>query len=436
MSEAAPGNAKRSIRVHLSLGLLVVFILAAGLGGWGSTAQISGALIAPGFVVVDSNVKRVQHPTGGVVGELRARDGDVVRAGDVLIRLDDTTTRSSLAIIIKGLNALWARGARLDAELEGTDRVVFPIELTSRKDDRDAIAAMASEAKLFETRRTSRSGQRAQLQERVAQLKLEIDGLSAQERAKGKEIELIRKELDGVRSLYARNLVQLSRLTGLERDGARLEGDQGQFIAAMAAIRGRIAETELQILQIDKDLGSEVSKELREINDKVGELVERRITAEDQLRRVEIRSPLDGIVLQSNAHTVGGVIAAGDTVMLIVPQTDNLSVEARINPQDIDQVRVGQKVLLRMSAFNQRTTPEITGVVSRISPDITTDQRTGQNYYTVRIAISPEEIARLGEVRVIPGMPVEAFIQTGERTLLSYLAKPLHDQLHRAFREK
>ena len=436
MSEKAPGNAQRSIRRHLSFGLLVVFILAAGLGGWGSTAQISGALIAPGFVVVDSNVKRVQHPTGGVVGELRARDGDVVRAGDILIRLDDTTTRSSLAIITKGLNALWARGARLDAELDGADRVVFPIELTSRKDDRDAIAAMASEAKLFETRRTSRSGQRAQLQERVAQLKLEIDGLSAQERAKAKEIELIRKELDGVRSLFARNLVQLSRLTGLERDAARLEGDRGQFIAAIAGIRGKMAETELQILQIDKDLGSEVSKELREINDKIGELVERRITAEDQLRRIEIRSPLDGIVLQSNAHTVGGVIAAGDTVMLIVPQTDNLSVEARINPQDIDQVRVGQKVLLRMSAFNQRTTPEITGVVSRISPDITTDQRTGQNHYTVRIAISPEEIARLGEVRIIPGMPVEAFIQTGERTLLSYLAKPLQDQLHRAFREK
>jgi HlyD family secretion protein len=436
MSEKGSANAQRSIRRHLSFGLLVVFILAAGLGGWGSTAQISGALIAPGFVVVDSNVKRVQHPTGGVVGELRARDGDVVSAGDILIRLDDTTTRASLAIITKGLNALWARGARLDAELDGADRVAFPIELTSRKDDRDAIAAMASEAKLFETRQTSRSGQRAQLQERVAQLKLEIDGLSAQERAKAKEIELIRKELDGVRSLFARNLVQLSRLTGLERDAARLEGDRGQFIAAMAAIRGKMAETELQILQIDKDLGSEVSKELREINDKVGELVERRITAEDQLRRIEIRSPLDGIVLQSNAHTVGGVIGAGDTVMLIVPQTDNLSVEARINPQDIDQVRVGQKVLLRMSAFNQRTTPEITGVVSRISPDITTDQRTGQNHYTVRIAISPEEIARLGEVRVIPGMPIEAFIQTGERTLLSYLAKPLQDQLHRAFREK
>jgi HlyD family secretion protein len=436
MSEAAPANAARSIRTHLTLGLLVVVILAVGLGGWGSTAQISGALIAPGFVVVDSNVKRVQHPTGGVVGELRARDGDVVKAGDVLIRLDETITRASLAIITKGLNALWARGARLDAELEGVDHVVFPIELTSRKHDRDAVAAMASETKLFETRRTSRSGQRAQLRERVAQLNLEIDGLLAQERAKAREIELIHKELDGVRSLFARNLVQVSRLTALERDAARLEGDRGQFIAAMAATRGKMAETELQILQIDKDLGSEVSKELREINDKIGELVERRITAEDQLRRIEIRSPLDGIVLQSTAHTVGGVIAAGDTVMLIVPQTDSLSVEARINPQDIDQVRVGQKVLLRMSAFNQRTTPEIIGDVARVSPDITTDQRTGQSHYTVRLAISPDEIARLGEVRIIPGMPVEAFIQTGERTLLSYLAKPLHDQLQRAFREK
>lgn len=436
MNKAGRSNTQRSIRAHLTLGLLVVLILAVGLGGWGSTAQISSALIAPGSVVVDSNVKKVQHPTGGVVGELLARDGDVVRAGDVLVRLDDTMTRASLAIITKALDALWARGARLYAEGEGADRLRFPTELTDRNDDPDVVAVMASETAAFETRRASRSGQRAQLLERVAQLKVEIEGLTAQEQAKAKEIELIHKELDGVRKLFARNLIQVSRLTALERDAARLEGERGRLIAAIAGVKGKIAETELQILQVDRDLRTEVSKELREVNDKIGELVERRITAEDQLRRIEIRSPLDGIVLQSNVHTVGGVISAGDTVMLIVPQADDLSVEARINPQDIDQVRVGQKVLLRMSAFNQRTTPELTGDVSRVSPDITTDQRTGQSHYTVRISIPPVEIARLGEVRVIPGMPVEAFIQTGERTLLSYLAKPLHDQLYRAFREK
>jgi HlyD family secretion protein len=175
---------------------------------------------------------------------------------------------------------------------------------------------------------------------------------------------------------------------------------------------------------------------MREINDKIGEFVERKVTAEDQLRRVEIRAPQDGMVLQSTVHTVGGVITAGDAVMLIVPESDNLSVEAKVNPQDIDQLRIGQKTLLRLSAFNQRTTPELNGNVSRISPDTTTDQRTGQSFYTIRVSLPPAEVAKLGDVKLIPGMPVEAFVQTGERTMISYLAKPLSDQLMRAFREK
>ena len=179
-----------------------------------------------------------------------------------------------------------------------------------------------------------------------------------------------------------------------------------------------------------------MSKDLRETNDKIGEFVERKVTAEDQLRRVDIRSPQDGMVMQSNVHTIGGVITAGDAIMLIVPQADNLSVEARVNPQDIDQLQLGQKTLLRFSAFNQRTTPELIGVVSRVSADTTTDQRTGQSYYTLRVALPPEEVARLGDVKLIPGMPVEAFVQTGDRTMMSYLVKPLQDQLMRAFREK
>jgi HlyD family secretion protein len=190
------------------------------------------------------------------------------------------------------------------------------------------------------------------------------------------------------------------------------------------------------VIQIDKDLVSEVSKDLRETNDKIREFVERKVAAEDQLRRIDIRAPQDGVVLQSTVHTLGGVIAAGDAIMLIVPQTDSLSVEAKVNPQDIDQLRIGQSTLLRLSAFSQRTTPELNGVVTRISPDTTTDQRTGLTYYTIRISMPPEEVARLGEVKLIPGMPVETFVQTGDRTLLSYLMKPLQDQLMRALREK
>ena len=425
-----------SIQRHLIVGLSVVILLAGGLGGWASTAEISGALIAPGSIVVESSVKKVQHPTGGVVGEVRAHDGDLVKAGDVVVRLDDTVTKASLAIVTKNLDGLWARAARLEAEQRGLDKITFPPMLTDRASDPEVKAVMASEAKLFEVRVNGRTGQKAQLRERIVQLNEEIAGLAAQEKAKDQEIELVQKELTGVSDLYDKHLVQLSRLTTLQRDAARLSGERAQYIASRAQAKGKITETELQIIQVDKDVVSDVSKDLRETNDKIGEFVERKVTAEDQLRRVDIRAPQSGMVLQSSVHTVGGVISAGDTIMLIVPQADDLQVEAKVNPQDIDKLQVGQKTLLRLSAFNQRTTPELNGVVTRVSPDVTTDQRTGQSYYTIRVSMPPEEVARLGDVKLIPGMPVEAFVQTGERTLLSYLIKPLNDQLMRAFREK
>ena len=429
-------GARASIRLHLIVGLAVVVILAGGLGGWASTAEISGALIAPGQIVVESNVKKVQHPTGGVVGEVLARDGDIVKAGDILVRLDDTVTKASLAIVTKNLDAQWARAARLEAEQRGQDKITFPPQLLTRINDADVKSLILSETKLFEVRVTGRTGQKAQLRERITQLNEEISGLSAQEKAKDQEIALVEKELAGVRDLYDKHLVQISRLTTLERDTARLNGERAQYIASRAQAKGKITETELQIIQVDKDMVSEVSKDLRETNDKIGEFVERKVTAEDQLRRVDIRAPQDGMVLQSTVHTVGGVITAGDAVMMIVPQADALSVEAKVNPQDIDKLQIGQKTLLRLSAFNQRTTPELNGVVSRVSPDVTTDQRTGQSYYTIRVSMPPQELARLGDVKLIPGMPVEAFVQTGDRTLISYLMKPLSDQLMRAFREK
>ncbi|HVX74567.1 MAG TPA: HlyD family type I secretion periplasmic adaptor subunit [Bradyrhizobium sp.] len=434
MSGGKVRDTRASIRIHLVVGLTVVILLAGGLGGWASTAEISGALIAPGRIVVESSVKKVQHPTGGVVGELLAHDGDIVKAGQVLVRLDDTVTKANLAIVTKTLDALHARAARLQAEQQGADKVTFPAALLDRAGDRDVRDVMASETKLFEVRTTGRAGQKAQLHERIRQLNEEIDGLDAQEKAKEQEIALVKQELTGVRALYEQHLVQLARLTTLERDGARLEGERAQYVASKAQTKGKITETELQIIQIDKDMVSDVSKDLRETNDKIGELVERKVTAEDQLRRVDIRAPQDGMVEQSTVHTVGGVISAGDAIMMIVPQTDDLQVEAKVNPQDIDKLQIGQKTLLRLSAFNQRTTPELHGVVTRVSPDVTTDQRTGQTYYTIRVSMPPAEIARLGEVKLIPGMPVEAFVQTGERTLLSYLVKPLHDQLMRAFR--
>jgi HlyD family secretion protein len=429
-------DSQASIRRHIIAGSVIVAVLAVGFGGWASTAEISGALIAQGTIVVDSNIKKVQHPTGGVVGEVRVHDGDRVKAGDILIQLDETVTRANLAIVTKSLTELYARQARLAAERDGADSVAMPPEFKDQADDPDVKAALGSERKLFDLRRTARLGQKDQLQERIKQLQEQIAGLVAQQDAKAKEISFIDQELSGVRDLWQKNLVQLNRLTSLERDEARVEGERGQLIASAAEAKGRIAEIQLQILNVDQEFSSDVAKELREIDGKIGEAVERKVTAEDQLKRTDLRAPQDGIVFQSTANTVGGVIAAGDPVMMIVPEADKLSVEVKVEPKDIDQVAIGQPVVLRFSAFNQRTTPELNGSVTRTGADTTNDQRTGLSYYLVRIGIEPGELDRLGPVKLTPGMPVEAFIQTGERTLVSYLVKPLHDQLMRSMREK
>jgi HlyD family secretion protein len=294
---------------------------------------------------------------------------------------------------------------------------------------------MAAEVRLFELRRAARAGQKSQFNERINQAKDEIVGFGAQKTAKDKEIAFIEHELTGVRELYEKNLVPITRLSQLEREATRLGGERGQLTAATAQAKGKIAELQLQIIQVDQDLSSEVAKEMREIDAKIGEFVERRVSALDQLKRTDLRAPQDGTVFQSTVHTIGGVIPAGEAIMLVVPDSDRLTIEAKVNPQDIDKVQLGQSATLRFSAFNFRTTPEIFGTVSQVSADITTDQRTSQSYYTIRIAMPADEVARLGKVKLVPGMPVEAFVNTGDRTVMSYLMKPLSDQISRAFRE-
>ncbi|MET0313177.1 MAG: HlyD family type I secretion periplasmic adaptor subunit, partial [Hansschlegelia sp.] len=293
---------------------------------------------------------------------------------------------------------------------------------------------VSGEGKLFAFRCDALKGQEAQLGERIGQLKLEIEGLEGQSKAKTREIELVHKELDGVRELWEKNLVQLTRLTSLERDAARLDGEAGKLESTIAETRGKITETELQILQLDQSMRSDDSKELADIRSKVSELLEKKVAAMDQLSRVELKAPQSGVVHQLTVHTKGGVISSGEQVMLIVPENDNLTVEARILPKDIDQVHLGQRATLRFTTFNQRTTPEINGEVSRVAADVTDDDRTDQPYYLVRIKI--DDMNRLGKVTLTPGMPVDAFIETGNRSMISYLTKPLADQARRAFQER
>jgi membrane fusion protein, type I secretion system len=427
---------RHSIRRHQIAGLVVVGLVAGGVGSWAAVTDISGAVIAPGVLVVDTHVKKVQHPTGGIVGEILARDGDRVEAGDLVLRLDNTITRANLAIITRGLTELTARKARLEAERDGVRTIAVPAELASRSRVPQVAHVIAGEQRLFDLRQAARVGQKAQLRQRIKQLQEEIGGLGAQAKAKSREVTLIQRELEGARELWRKNLMPITKMTNLEREATRVEGEEGNIISTIARAKARIAETELEIIQIDRDLASEVARELREIDGKIGEFVERRVAADDQLKRVEIRASQAGTVHQSTAHTLGGVINPGETIMLIVPIADNLTVEARVAPQDIDQLRLGQTAMLRFSAFNQRTTPEIAGTISRVSADITTEGRTGVSYYTVRVAMSLEDVAGFGHGALMPGMPVEVFVKTADRRVLSYLVKPLTDQIARAFREQ
>lgn len=427
---------RRSLLTHTIAVAVVGILLLGGVGGWAASTEFAGAVIAPGQVVVESNVRKVQHPSGGVVGQLLVHDGSRVELGDVLIRLDETQTRANLSIIVKALNELEARQAREEAERDASPGIQFPKSLLDQMSDPDVAKSVHGEQEQFKIRGQARDGQKLQLRERIAQLGEEVNGYEAQVLSKANQIEWIAKELVGVNDLWEKNLVPYSRVTALEREKERLEGERGQLRASIAQTKGKTAEIQLQILQVDQDMRAEVGKDLAELRAKQAELVEKRVAAEDQLRRIDLRAPQSGVVYQLAVHTVGGVIGPGEVTMLIVPDNDSLDVEVRIQPQDIDQIQIGHRAVLRFSAFNQRTTPELNGSVSRIAPDVTEDPKTGVHYYTVRINIPKDELTRLGDLKLVPGMPVESFMQTAPRTVMSYLLRPFHDQLARAFREK
>ncbi|KQU65884.1 hemolysin secretion protein D [Aminobacter sp. DSM 101952] len=425
---------RHAIRRNVRLGGVAALALVGGLGLWAATSSLSGAVVAAGHLVVDSNVKAVQHPQGGVVGALNVHNGSVVSAGEVLVRLDDTVAKANLAIVDNGLDELIARRARLTAERDGAGEVTYPEELTARASDPGIAQLIEGENKLFALRRQARDGQVSQLRERIAQFRQEISGIEAQQKSKQQEIALIKVELDGMEELWKKKLVPISRLADRQRAQAQLDGEDGQLTAAAAQTRGRISETELAIIQIDQDMRSQVASDLREIDAKAGELRERQVAAEQSLKQIDIRAPQAGRVHQLAIHTVGGVVTPGEAIMQIVPTADALVVEARVAPQDIDQVRIGQPATLRLSAFNQQTTPEVDGTVDRVSPDMIEDQKAGLSYYAVRIALSARSLEQAGSPDLKPGMPAEVFLKTTDRTVLSYLFKPLTDQASRAFR--
>ena len=314
-------------------------------------------------------------------------------------------------------------------------KFAFPDQLLAQRSDSVVEKVLTGEQKHFELRRDARNGQKQQLHERAAQLREQIGGLDTQIAAKDSEIELVIKELDGIRQLWEKQLVPISKMTALEREAARLGGEKGQLVAAVAEAKGKIAEVQQQIIQIDQDMRSQGAQELAEVRGKLSELAERKIAAEDLLRRIDIRAPQTGTVHELAVHTIGGTIAPGEAIMLIVPDNDILAVEAKVSPTDIAQLHLAQPAELRFTAFNSRVTPELRGHLIRVAPDVTEDQHGGASFYVVRVGIDAGEIKKLNGLKFVPGMPVEVFVQTEPRSMISYLLKPLRDQATRAFRE-
>lgn len=424
-----------AIKRYQVLGFAALAVLFAGFGGWAAFASIGGAIMAQGQVVGESNSRQVQHLEGGLVAEILVNEGDRVEAGAVLLRLDGTETRAQLGILRARSDELVAKQARLEAERDDAGEITFPSDLNLRSADPAIARIIAGQTRLFAARRETATGQKQQLRQKIVQLDEEIAGLEAQQRSKTKQAGLISSELADLTTLREQGLVPASRVLALQREAARLEGESGQLVAQIARIRGQISETNLQILQIDKEMRTEVLNELRNVQATLSEMVEKQIAAEARLLRIDILAPKSGFVHQLDVHTVGGVIGPGQELMLIVPEGEHLVVEARVDPRDIDQIAVGQAAVVRFSAFDESTTPEMSGTLRRVAADLSKDDITGQTYYSIRIEF--ESIERFGfkKTQFVPGMPAEIFIPTGDRTPLNYLLKPLTDQISRAFRE-
>ena len=424
-----------SLRRHLVWAFVVIAALAGGLGTAAALVEISGAVIAPGNIVVETNLKRVQHQEGGIVEAIHVREGQSVEAGDLLVQLDGTIAKANLTVVTTRLRELQAQEARLMAERDGQETLIVPEPLAALNADPAVAAILQGQRSLLDARRTSRAGRKAQLNEQIKQFREQITGLTSQRAAKAEEIELVAKELSDLSSLLEKRLIQQSRITALKRDEARLRGEHGGFTSQIAQVEQAISERKIQILQIDEEMRAEVVEQLPAVRGEIAQLIEQRVAALEELRRLEIRAPSAGYVHQLAVHTVGGVVAAGEDLMQIVPHEDVLVVEARVAPNDIDQLGPAQEAVVRFPGLDQRTTPELAARILTVSADLIEDPTDGTRYYEARLALSEEEIARLGDTRLVPGMPVEAFVQTGERTILSFLLKPLSDHLARAFRE-
>ena len=417
-------------------GVATVVVTLGGFLLWAGFAPLQEGVLADGAVVVDTEHKTVQHLEGGIVERLHVREGSEVKAGQLLIELSETRARAELERLETRYYGRMAEFDRLNAERLSRERIDFSEELLARRGEPRIATLLAVQEDLFEVRRNEYQGEVEILRHRIQQLEEQIRGLEASQGARQREQALIEEDLENLEALRERQLVDESLLIARQREYEQGLGAIGNNAADIAATRVAIGETRQQILQLQNTLRTKASDQLIAAQQELLEIRERIVAVRDVLRRTRIRSPQDGKVIGLTAHTLGGVVQAGNPIMNIVPSQDRLMVEGRVRPTDIDNVFPGQEARLRFDAFSWRTTPELTGKVERVSPDAFQNRDTGESYYVARILAPEEELAKLGDVEVEPGMPVSIMFTGGARTAMQYLTAPLSDIVNKALVEE
>lgn len=435
-SETLEASAAASLGRHGWVGYAVLVAVVGGLGLWAATTQIAGAVVASGVIVVEDGSKRIQHQEGGIVSEILVRNGDRVAEGQLLLRLDGTAVSASRDVIRVQLDNAFAARARLVAEASGAMAMERP-SVSGWSPGPDFDAAFGTQARLLEARRISLTGQQSRLAEQGAQLQEQVAGLRAQQAALGDELAILSDEWRGLEELLAGGLTDSARANANRRQRTTIEGNIAKLATDIAGARAAIAERALASAQVEDDFRSEVLEDLQALDVNIAELLQQKITADDRLRRLEVRAPRAGIIHQSIVQTVGGVVAPGEALMLVVPANEQLLVDVHVSPSDVDDISAHQDVLVRFTGLDAPTTPDLRGSVASVSPATARDPVTGAIFYEVRITIPEAERQRVGVATpLMPGMPAEAFLETETRTVLAYLAKPLLEQLAHSFREK
>jgi HlyD family secretion protein len=423
----------KSLHKHAVVGLGTLAVLVGCLGGWMATTSIAGAVVAGGVVTVAGGSKLVQHPEGGIVREILVQDGDAVKAGDVLLRLDDVVARTELAIVTSQLRDALARQARLSAESVQSDAIVMPALAADWPVDPELANLLGDQARLHQSRKASLAGRLDQVQQQIVQRNEQISGLLVQEQAVKAQADLLMADEERLQVLLTQGLTESTRVSEVKRARAEAQGELGRISSTIAATRASIAELEVSRVQLADNFQAEVLQELAKVSQVTQELLQRKAAAEARLQRLELRSPVNGEIYQSSVHTVGGIVAPAETLMQIVPEGDQQTLDVRLGPLDIEKVFVGQPVQVAFSGLDVRSTPQLSARVTSIAPDLTQDPATGAQFYQLNVALDANEPEKLpAGTSLVPGMPADVFIQTGDRTVLSYLFGPLAEQMSRA----